>query len=61
MKLIPWILYLMLLDVSLMLKNVTIYNEGVDDLSLSFAAALKEVKIRELVDSHLPPIATGIG
>ena len=51
----------MLLDVSIMLKNVTIYNEGVDDLSLSFAAALKEVKIRELVDSHLPPIATGIG
>ena len=51
----------MLLDVSIMLKNVTIYNEGVDDLSLSFSAALKEVKIRELVDSHLPPIATGIG
>ena len=51
----------MLLDVSLMLKNVTIYNEGVDDFPLSFSAALKEVKIRALVDSHFPPITTGIG
>ena len=39
----------------LCLNNVTIYNEGVDDLSLSFSADLKEVKIRELMDSHFPP------
>ena len=46
---------LMLLDSSTMLKNVTIYNEGVDDFPLSFSAALKEVMVRELVDSHSPP------
>ena len=45
----------MLLDASTMLKNVTIYNEGVDDLLLSFPEALREVEIRELIDSHFPP------
>ena len=40
----------MLLDASTMLKNVTIYNEGVDDLPLPFPEAL-----RELIDSHFPP------